>query len=67
MLSKNRESDLVFPHAGPPKPGEAIEVAPGILWVRLPLPFRLDHVNVYLVADDGGWAVVDTGLGTARC
>jgi len=67
MLSKNRESDLVFPHAAAPKPGEAIEVARGILWVRLPLPFRLDHVNVYLVADDRGFAVIDTGLGNARC
>jgi hypothetical protein len=41
---------LVFPHPQPPAPGTAIEVAPGILWIRLALPFRLDHVNVYLIA-----------------
>ncbi len=35
--------------------------------MRLPLPYRLDHVNIYLLADDGGWAVLDTGLGTDDC
>jgi glyoxylase-like metal-dependent hydrolase (beta-lactamase superfamily II) len=39
-----------------------VEVAPGLLWARLPLPFRLDHVNIYFIEDEGGWAVVDTGI-----
>ena len=42
-----------------------MEVAPGIFWVRLPLPFRLDHVNVYLIEDGDGFAAVDTGIGDA--
>ncbi len=42
-----------------------IEVAPGILWLRLALPFQLNHVNIYLVEDGDGYAVVDTGLGNA--
>ncbi|MDB5590586.1 MBL fold metallo-hydrolase [Enterovirga sp.] len=54
---------LAHPHPVPPAWGEAIEVAPGILWTRLPLPFRLDHVNCYLIEDGPGWAVVDTGIG----
>ncbi len=54
-----------FPHPSPPAPGEMIEVAPGILWLQLPLPFQLNHVNVYLVEDGDGYAVVDTGLGNA--
>jgi glyoxylase-like metal-dependent hydrolase (beta-lactamase superfamily II) len=54
---------LTLPFPTPPAPGLAIEVAPGILWMRFALPFRLDHVNVYLLEDDGGWAVVDTGIG----
>jgi len=29
-----------------PQPGEAIEVAPGVLWIRMPLPFALDHINL---------------------
>ena len=42
-----------------------IEVAPGILWLRLALPYRLDHVNVYLIEDGAGFAVLDTGLDDA--
>jgi glyoxylase-like metal-dependent hydrolase (beta-lactamase superfamily II) len=55
-------SPLVFPFPEPPRIGAAIEVAPGILWARIPLPFRLDHVNVYFLDDGDGWAVVDTGI-----
>ena len=56
---------LHFPHAAAPPTGEVVEVAPGILWTRIPLPFRLDHVNIYLLEDDGGFAVLDTGIGNA--
>src|SRR5262245_38590745 len=56
---------LTFPHPTPPEPGRPVEIAPGILWVRLALPFRLDHVNVYLIEDGAGWAVVDTGIDDA--
>jgi glyoxylase-like metal-dependent hydrolase (beta-lactamase superfamily II) len=55
---------LEFPWADTPSPGEAREVAPGILWARLPLPFRLNHVNVWLLEEDDGWTVVDTGCAT---
>ncbi|CAN5157927.1 MBL fold metallo-hydrolase [soil metagenome] len=50
-----------------PEPGRAVEVAPGILWLRMPLPFALNHVNVWAIDDvvDGraGWTLVDTGIG----
>ena len=65
MLQHALSSALTFPYPAPPAPGQAIEVAPGILWVRLALPFRLDHVNVYLIEDGAGWAVLDTGLDNA--
>ena len=42
--------------------GEAIEVSEGIFWLRMPLPFRLDHINLYLLRDDEGWVIVDTGV-----
>ena len=58
---------LAFPHAEPPVPGQTIQIAPGVLWMRLPLPYRLDHVNIYLLEDNGGWAVLDTGLATSAC
>ena len=55
-------SIMRFPFEEPPLPGEAIEVAPGILWIRLPLPMRLDHVNVYALEDGDGWTIIDTGI-----
>jgi glyoxylase-like metal-dependent hydrolase (beta-lactamase superfamily II) len=56
---------LSYPLGQPPAPGEAIEAAPGVLWMRLPLPMALDHVNLYAVRDGEGWVVVDTGLDTS--
>jgi glyoxylase-like metal-dependent hydrolase (beta-lactamase superfamily II) len=58
---------LHFPYTEPPGPGQVIEVAPGIQWARLPLPYRLDHVNIYLIENGEGWTVLDTGLGTDDC
>jgi len=62
MLNRAMPESLVFPNPDPPKPGETIEVRPGVLWARFPLPFRLDHVNIYLIEDGDGLAVVDTGI-----
>jgi glyoxylase-like metal-dependent hydrolase (beta-lactamase superfamily II) len=62
-LQRTSPANLVFPHSAPPPPGTAIEVAPGILWLQLALPFRLNHVNIYLIDDGEGWALIDTGLG----
>ena len=56
---------LDFPHAAPPPPGTAAEVAPGVLWLRMPLPFALDHINLWLLRDDDGWTAVDCGYGDA--
>lgn len=39
-------------------------VAPGVLWVRMPLPFALNHINLWLVADGAHWTMVDCGLAT---
>jgi glyoxylase-like metal-dependent hydrolase (beta-lactamase superfamily II) len=54
---------LDYPFPAPPVPGDVVEVAAGILWARIPLPFRLNHVNVYVLEDGDGWAVLDTGIG----
>ena len=62
MLSFPDGLDVVWPT--PPPPGRTTEVAPGVLWARLPLPFRLDHVNVWLLREDDGWTVIDTGCAT---
>ncbi|HVZ10111.1 MBL fold metallo-hydrolase [Rhodopila sp.] len=60
-------SGLDFPFTQPPAPGELIVVADGLRWMRLPLPYRLDHVNIYLIRADRGWVALDTGLGTDDC
>lgn len=63
MLTIPTEKTLQFPFPEAPVTASTTEVAPGILWTRIPLPFRLDHVNIYLIEDGDGWAVVDTGIG----
>ncbi len=57
---------LSYPFAEPPREGEAVEVADGVLWMRLPLPMKLDHVNVYALDDGDGWALIDTGMASRR-
>lgn len=42
---------IAYPHETPPAPGESILVAPGIYWIRMPLPFKLDHINLWLLED----------------
>src|ERR1700704_3749203 len=54
---------LRYPWDSHPGPEQVVEVMPGVLWIRLKLPFRLNHVNIYLLADGDGWAMVDTGFG----
>lgn len=59
-------STIRFPHDAPPAEGKATEIAEGILWLRLPLPMALDHVNVYALDDGDGWTVIDTGLDSRK-
>lgn len=55
-----------YPRDTPPEPGAAVEVADGVLWLRIPLPMALDHVNVFAFREDDGWSIVDTGLNSRR-
>ncbi|MBA3908509.1 MAG: MBL fold hydrolase [Rhodobacter sp.] len=57
---------ILHPYDAPPAEGGATEVAPGILWLRLPLPMVLDHVNIYALDDGDGWTIIDTGLSSRR-
>ena len=61
---------ITYPHQIPPALGESILVAPGIYWLRMPLPFKLDHINLWLLEDHDangdGWTIVDTGFGVAE-
>ena len=48
----------------PPEFGATVEIAPDVLWLRMPLPFQLDHINIWALEEADGWAVVDTGTRT---
>jgi len=61
------EHQLDYPFADTlPEPGHALEVAPGVHWLRMPLPFALDHINLWLLRDEidgnAGWTIVDCGI-----
>ncbi len=53
-----------------PEVGTTLEVAPGVLWLRMSLPFALDHINLWLLEDEvetlngrvRGWTVIDCGI-----
>lgn len=64
--AKSTALSIRYPHETPPAEGEAIEVASGVLWMRLPLPMKLDHVNVYAFDEGDSWTIIDTGFDTKR-
>lgn len=65
---RNPDMPLHYPIEHLPEPGTAIEVLPGLHWVRMPLPFALDHINLWLLRDGISasgralWTAVDTGV-----
>ena len=63
------ESQLDYPLGDTlPATGRVHALAAGLQWLRMPLPFALDHINLWLIADEidgrGGWSAVDCGAGT---
>ena len=55
-------SALEFPFPDVPPAGTVRELVPGVFWLRMPLPFALDHINLWLLKDGDGWTAVDTGI-----
>ncbi|HAH10439.1 MAG TPA: MBL fold metallo-hydrolase [Alphaproteobacteria bacterium] len=53
---------LSYPFPARPEPGQTVRVAEGVYWLRMPLPFQLNHINLWLLEDGDGWTVVDTGV-----
>ena len=56
------DGPLDFPVVTAPAPGEAVPIAPGVLWLRMRLPFALNHINLWLIDDGPTWTAVDTGF-----
>lgn len=52
-----------YPFPDPPAPGTTTQVAPGVHWLRMALPFALDHINLWMLEDGDQWSLIDTGLG----
>ena len=63
-LSQRLLAQLRFPCGDVPEPGDIKNVAPGIWWLRMPLPFQLNHINLWLIDEKDGWTIVDTGINT---
>ncbi|MFT7137661.1 MAG: glyoxylase-like metal-dependent hydrolase (beta-lactamase superfamily II) [Candidatus Azotimanducaceae bacterium] len=53
---------LTYPFKNGPEPGHLIEVAPRVYWLQMPLPMSLKFINLYVIEDDDGWILVDTGI-----
>jgi glyoxylase-like metal-dependent hydrolase (beta-lactamase superfamily II) len=63
-ISPESTTSLLYPCGEPPATGQTREIALGVVWIRMPMPFRLDHVNLWAIRDGDGWAIMDTGLQT---
>jgi glyoxylase-like metal-dependent hydrolase (beta-lactamase superfamily II) len=63
MSAALEQSTLDYPFAEPPAPGTVREVASGVHWLRMPLPFQLNHINLWLLEDGPSWTIVDSGYG----
>jgi len=53
---------LTYPYPEGPKIGGGVEIAPGVVWMRMPLGGSLAFINVWGLKDEGGWTLVDTGM-----
>jgi len=53
---------LIYPFEHPPAPGELVNICEGLYWLRMPIPFQLNHINLWLVEGLDGWSIVDTGV-----
>ena len=62
MLAAEPKKVIAYEFPERPDAGETMVVAPGIVWLRMPLPFALGHINLWLLEDGDGWAIVDTGV-----
>ncbi len=56
--------EVTYTRVQPPN-GVLVETLPGLMWLRVALPFALDHVNLWLLDDGDGWTAIDTGVADA--
>jgi glyoxylase-like metal-dependent hydrolase (beta-lactamase superfamily II) len=55
---------IAYPYPAP-EFGEAVGIADGVHWIRMPLPFKPGHINLWLLEDEDDigscWTLIDTG------
>ena len=64
-LDAMSDASLEYPFNARPVPGSATLIAPGVRWLCMPLPFSLNHINLWLLGEGLQCVLVDTGLGDA--
>lgn len=59
---------LVYPFGHfAPAPGSLHRLADGLRWARIQMPGSLGHINCWVLDDDGGVAICDTGMNLPIC
>lgn len=46
----------------PPEYGTMRRIADDLYWLRFDLPFRLNHINLFVLDCDDGWTIIDCGV-----
>jgi glyoxylase-like metal-dependent hydrolase (beta-lactamase superfamily II) len=58
---------LAYPDLAVPEDGAGTRIAAGLQWLRVPLPMELNHINLWLLDDEPGWTLIDTGMAEDVC
>ena len=67
-MQKNEQSGRInYEFEMRPETGETMQIAPGLFWLRMHLPFSLAHINLWLIDEGESWSVVDTGVAVDEC
>ena len=65
MTAKRKtRSSPAYEFEDTPQSGATQTIAPGIDWLRMPLPFALSHINLWLLSEPDELTIVDTGVDT---
>ena len=62
MLHEPVTEPVAYEFPETPDPGNTLSLGNGITWLRMPLPFALSHINLWLLEDGDGCTLVDTGV-----
>ena len=67
MQRDNEDKQIKYEFDTRPETGETMQVAPGLYWLRMYLPFSLDHINLWILDEGESWSVIDTGVAIDKC